>query len=149
MKDLKSVQVFTPKWATNQMIDLMNPENLSSDETLFFEPSCGDGQMLEVIIERIYLALCQKYNGNKERAFAETLLKFYAADIDPEMVGLARERIFNKAKDVLESDFNSSDFAQHLIAHVLINKIVVRDFFEVMDTLKSTKGHFEAISGSI
>lgn len=144
MKDLKSVQVFTPKWATNQMIDLMNPEDLSSEETLFFEPSCGDGQMLEVIIERIYLALCQKYNGNRERALAETLLKFYAVDLDPEMVGLARERIFKKATSISNQEFNLFDFSQHLIAHVLMDKIEVRNFFEVMDTLESTKGHFKA-----
>ena len=65
-KNLKQAQVFTPSWVTNQLIDMLDQNLLSDYETFFFEPTCGDGAMLVVIVERIFNELLKKYK-NKEK----------------------------------------------------------------------------------
>lgn len=141
MFNLKSTQVFTPKWATNEMLDLLNQDDLASEGVTFFEPSCGDGQMLEVIFERVYEALVKKH-GCKERALAGAMLKFYAIDLDPEMVIRARFRIYEKFK-TMAIGLDEAELLNHLIAHIVVDKIEIKDFFETMDQLKCSVGHFK------
>lgn len=130
MKDLEKAQVFTPEWATNQMIDLLDPSCLATHETFFFEPTCGDGQMLVVIIERIFQALLVKYEGDKDKALADTLHKFYAIELDDRLVPLARMRIWEWAINKLERE--PTVFEQCTIAHGLQQSIENRNFFDVI-----------------
>lgn len=132
MSSLKQAQVFTPEWATNEMIDLLDRSCLSSHETFFFEPSCGDGEMLVVIVERIFKALLVKYEGDKDKALADTLHKFYAIELDETLVPKARMRIWEWAIGKLGRE--PSPFEQCMIAHGLQQSIEWRDFFEVMKT---------------
>lgn len=130
MKKLKQAQVFTPPWATNQMIDMLDQNLLSDHETFFFEPTCGDGAMLVVIVERIFNELEKKYQ-DKTKALADTLFKFYAIELDAELVPLARKRIYEWA--VSKIDRELSEFEMYLIAHSLQQSIENRDFFEAME----------------
>jgi hypothetical protein len=129
MKKLKQAQVFTPPWATNQMIDMLDQNLLSDHETFFFEPTCGDGTMLVVIVERIFVELEKKYN-DKTKALADTLFKFYAIEFDAELVPHARKRIYDWA--VSKIDRELSELEMYLIAHSLQQSIENRDFFEAM-----------------
>ena len=131
MKNLKPAQVFTPPWATNEMIDMLDQNLLSDHETFFFEPSCGDGAMLVVIVERIFIELEKKYK-DKEKALADTLFKFYAIELDPELIPRARKRIFDWAASKIDRDL--TEFEMYLIAHSLQQSIENRDFFEAIKT---------------
>jgi hypothetical protein len=130
MKKLKQTQVFTPKWATNQMVDMLDQDWLSADETFFFEPSCGDGQMLIVIIERMFTALLAKYDGDQDKAMAETLHKFYAIELDETLVPAARTRIWKWSTQKLERELTY--FEQYMIAQSLRQSVECRDFFETI-----------------
>lgn len=126
-ENLKANQVFTPPWVTNEMLDLLykdRPTLLSDWETFIFEPSCGDGEMLIVIIERIYKALLEKYN-DPERSFCETLFKFYAIELDEELVPKARMRIYEWAQKTACRELTRIE--EWLIAFQLHQSIEYRD----------------------
>lgn len=137
-KNLKSQQVFTPAWATNEMLDFLDQEALARHESFFFEPSCGNGEMLVVIVERIFKALVGKYN-DAEKALAETLFKFYAIELDESLVPEARMRIYQWAAGKSKRDLSLLE--QYLIANSLQQSIEHRDFFEVMKGPLDTPGH--------
>ena len=128
-KNLKQAQVFTPSWVTNQLIDMLDQNLLSDYETFFFEPTCGDGAMLVVIVERIFNELLKKYK-NKEMALADTLFKFYAIELDITLVPKARKRIYDWATSKIDREL--TNFESYLIAHSLQQSIENRDFFETM-----------------
>lgn len=129
-KNLKQTQVFTPPWATNQMIDMLDQKLLSDHETFFFEPSCGDGQMLVVMLDRIFNELMKKY-GQKDEALAETLFKFYAIELDEKLIPKARRRVWDWAVSKIER--KPSSLEMNLIAWSLHQSIENRDFFEAMN----------------
>ena len=124
MQNLVQAQVFTPPWATNEMLDMVGGERLSDHETFFFEPTCGDGQMLLVMVERIYKALLNKYQDH-EKAFCETLFKFYASELDEVLVPKARMRIYEWA--VENAGRPLSRIEDGLICLQLVQAIECRD----------------------
>lgn len=124
MKDLAQAQVFTPPWATNEILDLLGEDRLEDPNTFFFEPTCGDGQMLEVIVERSYQALMRVY-GDHNKAFTETLFKFYATELDESLVPKARMRIWEWA--IAKAGRPLSKMEQSLIALQLAQAIECRD----------------------
>lgn len=111
------------------MLDLLGHETLAQEETLVLEPSCGDGQMLEVIVERLYTALLPKCEGNKERALAEACYKFYAIEIDPAMVEACRRRIYDAFCREAET-CNFEALCSYLLMNLVNRQIACQDFFE-------------------
>lgn len=130
--NLKQAQVFTPSWATNEMIDMLKNSLLSDDETFFFEPSCGDGKMLVVILERCFEELLTKYNDDQCKALADTLYKFYAIELDKNLVPQARMRIYEWA--ISKIDREVTEFEAFMIARQLSVSIECKNFFDVMET---------------
>lgn len=57
--------------------------------------------MLVVIVDRIFNELLKKY-GDKTQALADTLFKFYAIELDAELVPKARKRIYDWAVSKIE-----------------------------------------------
>lgn len=137
--NLKQAQVFTPDWATSEMIDMLEDSILINDEYFFFEPSCGDGQMLVVILERIFNAMLSKYKNDKEKSLADTLHRFYAIELDPELVPKARMRIFDWSKSKLSRSLN--EFEQYMIARSLQETIENKNFFDVMNSSSISGSH--------
>lgn len=131
MKNIKETQVFTPPWVTHQMLDLMDQNLLCDDNTIFFEPSCGDGAMLIVIVDRLHAALLKKYKGDKEKTLADLCFKFYAIEIDSELVIACRMRIFDFLKEKLK-ELNKDVFSSYVLARIMQDKIECRDFFKFM-----------------
>lgn len=125
-KTNSNTQIFTPSHITNEMLDLIGGDDvLAAHENFFFEPTCGDGGMLVVMIERIFKALLKKYDGDKEKALSETLFKFYATELDESLVPIARMKIWRFVADKIEREL--SVFEQYLIAHQLQQSIECRD----------------------
>jgi len=130
MDKLKQGQIFTPRKITNQMIDMLDQSVLSNHETFFFEPSCGDGEILIILVERIFNELEKKY-GDKEQALADTLFKFYAIELDITLIPKARTKIYDWAVSKVGRDLTHLEM--YLIARSLQQSIENRDFFEAMD----------------
>lgn len=135
MDSIKATQIFTPPWVTNQMLDMLDQEHFQAEDTFFFEPSCGDGGMLVVILERIYKALLSKHH-DMPKAIAETLHKFYAIELDVEMVQKCRVNVWNW---VLEKLGDKPDFkllCDFLIANQIKDAVEHNNFFVVMEESK-------------
>jgi len=143
MNEFKQGQVFTPPWVTREMLDMLDQHLFSDHDTFFFEPSCGDGSMLIIIVDRIFEELKKKH-GDKTKALADTLFKFYAIELDHELVPLARKRIFDWA--VSKMDRGLSELEMYLIAHSLQQSIENRDFFCAINHTISASNGARAIS---
>jgi hypothetical protein len=129
---LKATQVFTPAHVGNQMLDMLEPASFDDESTYFFEPSCGNGDLLEPILERMIEHGLKKYDGDMCKAMAETLTRFYAVELDPVLVVACRTRIFQWCFAKLERTKNLEAFAQYLVARTLQNAIEHKDFFVAM-----------------
>lgn len=131
MRDLKATQIFTPPWATNQMLDFLDQKDFQDENTYFFEPSCGNGEMLVVLLERIFEKLLTKYN-DENQALVDTLFKFYAIDLDKNLVVECRSKIYKWIMKKIEKSPDHEIINKYLIARILNAKIEHKDFFEVM-----------------
>ena len=127
---LRKTQIFTPQKVTNEMVDLLDQESLSSDETFFFEPTCGDGSLLVVLVDRIFNEMLKRHK-DRSRALSDTLFKFYAVELDEELVPQAREKIYNWALSKLKRELTGLE--KYLIAQSIRQSVEHRDFFEVME----------------
>ncbi len=137
--NLKQAQIFTPAWATNAMLDMLDQDDFAKEETLYFEPSCGNGEMLIVIIKRVYNKLLEKYDGEKEKALADCMFKFYAIELDEKLVVEARIKIFNYFIEQFDDEMDFNLLCQFIISRLIFEKIQCKDFFDFMGTKSPTK----------
>lgn len=128
----KQTQVFTPEWATKAMLSMLDRESWKDHSTYLFEPTCGDGELLIVCLKDIYAQLQELYES-KERALVETMFKFFALEIDPEMTVKCRERIYNWIATESEG-MDESTFSSLMVASLLQDRIRNQDFFKFMDS---------------
>lgn len=128
----KKTQIFTPEWVSKEMLSMLNKESWKNHSTYLFEPSCGDGELLIVCLEDMYAQLQELY-GSKERALVETMHKFFALEIDPEMTVKCRERIYNWISTESQG-MNQNTFSSLMVASLLQDRIRNQDFFKFMDS---------------
>lgn len=138
-RNLEEAQIFTPPHITRQMLELLVRENLSADDTYFFEPSCGDGEMLLVILEEIHAELLKKYDGDYNKAIADTLFKFHAIELDPALVVKCRTRVFEFFGRLMEH-CNAESLLANILARQIHAKIENKDFFEFMGATNLSTG---------
>lgn len=130
-KGLEQTQVFTPPHITHAMLDLLDPALLAEEEAKFFEPSCGDGQMLDVIVERLYQAMLAANGGDKERALACACVRWFAIEIDSTLVEACRQRLYD-ALWAKARECDKDKLCQWLLAWLVHQRIACKDFFEFM-----------------
>lgn len=133
--DLKQAQIFTPKWVADEMLDLLDQEVFCADETFFFEPTCGDGGILIPMLDRIYEVLLKK-NGCQSRTIAETLHKFFAVELDEELVKQCRVKVWEWAVNKAGSSPDYKMLCECLIANQIRDAVEHNDFFVVMREAK-------------
>jgi len=134
--NLSQAQVFTPHWVTNNMLNMLDQDDFAKEDTLYFEPTCGNGEMLIVIIERIYSKLLDKYKDNKEKALADCLFKFYAVELDEKLVVEARMKIFNFFATEINKDVDLLMLCQIIISRCIAEKIECKNFFDLFRETK-------------
>lgn len=93
-------EVFTPEQYVNQMLSLFDQKIWSDENTVFFEPTAGHGNILIPILVKRTECLLKKYRKAQERepelcALATSLNTIWAIDICPQNVELAKKRIFS------------------------------------------------------
>lgn len=129
--NLKQAQVFTPRWAADQMLDLLDQEQFCAEDTFFFEPTCGNGEILIPMLDRIYGALLKKY-GCPLKTLAETIHKFYAIELDKELVKECRINVWSWVTDKAGENPDYKLLCDYLVANQIIDTIEHNDFFVVM-----------------
>lgn len=127
----KHGEVFTPSWMVQKMLD--NPgirEKTEDIYSTFLEPSAGDGNFLEAILERKLSAVTRNYdkkNWKTKSLFA--LSSIYGIEYLEDNLEVARARMFLCYLDWYEDSFGerlSSNTDIYKSAHYLIKKNIVR-----------------------
>lgn len=92
-------EVFTPEKYVQQLIDTLDSKVWSDESVIFFEPTCGHGNIVVPLFIRRYQELKRKYekaDASKPalHAIANALNTLWAIDICASNVELTRKRLF-------------------------------------------------------
>ena len=127
----KHGEVFTPSWMVQKMLDTPGIREKTEDiYANFLEPSAGDGNFLEAILERKLSAVTRNYekkNWKTKSLFA--LSSIYGIEYLEDNLEVARARMFLCYLDWYEDSFGerlSSNTDIYKSAHYLIKKNIVR-----------------------
>ncbi|MBZ1353476.1 methylase [Streptococcus sp. LPB0406] len=127
----KHGEVFTPSWMVQKMLDTPGIREKAEDiYATFLEPSAGDGNFLEAILERKLSAVTRNYdkkNWKTKSLFA--LSSIYGIEYLEDNLEVARARMFLCYLDWYEDSFGerlSSNTDIYKSAHYLIKKNIVR-----------------------
>lgn len=127
----KHGEVFTPSWMVQKMLDTHGIREKTEDiYATFLEPSAGDGNFLEAILERKLSAVTRNYdkkNWKTKSLFA--LSSIYGIEYLEDNLEVARARMFLCYLDWYEDSFGerlSSNTDIYKSAHYLIKKNIVR-----------------------
>ena len=127
----KHGEVFTPSWMVQKMLDTQGIREKTEDiYATFLEPSAGDGNFLEAILERKLSAVTRNYdkkNWKTKSLFA--LSSIYGIEYLEDNLEVARARMFLCYLDWYEDSFGerlSSNTDIYKSAHYLIKKNIVR-----------------------
>lgn len=135
IKSKKRVQehgeVFTPSWMIQKMLEIPGIkeacENISST---FFEPSAGDGNFLQAILEKKLDAVVKQYDKrNWQTKSLIALSSIYAIELLEDNLEVARSRVFLYYLDWYQQTFGiklTSKSDIYKSAHYLIHKNIIR-----------------------
>lgn len=114
-------EVFTPREIVGDMLDLLPPSVFDlSEERLFLEPTCGNGNFLVAIVERILDRL-----GDDATDLDKLLMlsRIYGVDIQEDNILEARERMLDLVSFATDRAY--------LVARVIVeSNIVPGNFLE-------------------
>lgn len=127
----KHGEVFTPSWMVQKMLDSPGIREKTEDiYATFLEPSVGDGNFLEAILERKLSAVTKNYHKkNWETKSLFALSSIYGIEYLEDNLEVARARMFLHYLDWAEKVFGerlSSRSDLYKSAHYLIAKNIVR-----------------------
>ncbi|HAT8068391.1 hypothetical protein [Legionella bononiensis] len=117
VKDLG--EVFTPEYYVEEMLKLLSTENdfsWSNEEIVFFEPCCGNGNIvIAIFLKRAGAFYTNSILHNKREyaayyAVANTIHSLWAIDIDPENIAECRTRLFKASIKFLLDKLQLTDF---------------------------------------
>src|SRR5690554_6151036 len=91
-------EVFTSENFISQMLGKLNEEQFSDESSIFFEPTCGHGNIVELILkkrlESLYnKAISRKLSNPHLYAIANAINTLWAIDLDSRNIELCRARV--------------------------------------------------------
>lgn len=124
-------EVFTPSWMVQEMLNAPGiKESCENISTTFLEPSAGDGNFLQAILERKLRAVVNQYNEkNWKTKSLIALSSIYGIEFLEDNLEVARSRMFLYYLDWYEQTFGNKLTSKNDIyksAHYLIYKNIVR-----------------------
>lgn len=127
----KHGEVFTPAWMVQKMLDTPGvKEACESVYKTFLEPSAGDGNFLQAILERKLEAVVRQYDKrNWKTKSLVALSSIYGIEFLEDNLEVARSRMFLYYLDWYEKTFSvklTSKSDIYKSAHYLIHKNIVR-----------------------
>ena len=127
----KHGEVFTPAWMVQKMLNTPGVKEACEDiYSTFLEPSAGDGNFLEAILERKLNAVTSNFDiryWKTKSLFA--IASIYGIEFLEDNLEVARSRMFLHYLDWYEDSFGerlSSNTDIYKSAHYLIKKNIVR-----------------------
>ena len=114
----KTAEIFTPRHLIDDMLDRLPSEAWTDPSKTFLEPSCGDGNFLEAIHERLMVGLTIAIPDPVQRHAWIIENMIYAIDLMPDNVEAAIDRI--NARGLLHNIRCADTLAADL--HVLFSK---------------------------
>ncbi|MGT2951007.1 methylase [Streptococcus cuniculi] len=127
----KHGEVFTPSWMVQKMLDTPGvKEACESIYTTFLEPSAGDGNFLQAILERKLDSVVRQYDKrNWKTKSLIAVSSIYGIEFLEDNLEVARSRMFLSYLEWYEKMFGirlSSKMDIYKSAHYLIHKNIVR-----------------------
>lgn len=127
----KHGEVFTPSWMVQKMLDTPGvKEACENVSATFLEPSAGDGNFLQAILERKLAAVVKQYDRrNWKTKSLVALSSIYGIEFLEDNLEVARSRMFLCYLDWYELTFGvklNSRSDIYKSAHYLIYKNIVR-----------------------
>ncbi len=127
----KHGEVFTPSWMVQKMLDTPGvKEACENINATFLEPSAGDGNFLQAILERKLDAVEKHFDQKNWKSKSLIALStIYGIELLEDNLEVARSRMFLTYLDWFESVFGSRLSSKSDIyksAHYLIHKNIVR-----------------------
>lgn len=127
----KHGEVFTPSWMVQKMLDTPGvKEACENINATFLEPSAGDGNFLQAILERKLDAVEKHFDQKNWKSKSLIALStIYGIELLEDNLEVARSRMFLTYLDWFESAFGSRLSSKSDIyksAHYLIHKNIVR-----------------------
>lgn len=127
----KHGEVFTPSWMVQKMLDTPGvKEACENINATFLEPSAGDGNFLQAILERKLDAVEKHFDQKNWKSKSLIALStIYGIELLEDNLEVARSRMFLTYLDWFESAFGSrlnSKSDIYKSAHYLIHKNIVR-----------------------
>ena len=127
----KHGEVFTPSWMVEKMLDIPGIKEASESITAtFFEPSAGDGNFLQAILERKLKTVTEKYSNKvwkTKSLFA--LSSIYGVELLEDNLQVARDRLFLFYLNWYEKSFGEQLETKSNVyqsAYYIIHKNIVR-----------------------
>lgn len=118
-------EVFTPERYVQQLLALFEPKLWSDENTIFFEPTCGHGNIAVPVFQRRISSFAKKYKAAKTKhpiltAIANALNTLWAVDICPENISMCRTRLLEVILSNLDTEsLLSKQRSRDFIAHAL------------------------------
>ena len=123
----KHGEVFTPSWMVQKMLDTPGiKEACENVSATFLEPSAGDGNFLQAILERKLASVIKQYWKTKSLI---ALSSIYGIEFLEDNLEVARSRMFLYYLDWYEQTFDDKLTSKSDIyksAHYLIHKNIIR-----------------------
>lgn len=129
-------EIYTPPEVANKMLDMLNQDEFGDELVVYFEPSCGNGNIVIEILKRRLEAYSKKYSRSQSVALA--INNLWAIDIDEENIIETRHRVFELFEEfckdeVLFKDGGADTIWAMLLATTIQDHIFVADFFSSME----------------
>lgn len=124
-------------------LDHLDPAHIADWTTVFFVRGCGDGQIVERLVDQIFPARLTARNGDVAQALVETLSKVYAIEPDAALVGRAKRRMYVWAERTWAERTTSvylSPLEMHLLARVVHRMIEEKDPADFNDDVEASPG---------
>lgn len=127
----KHGEVFTPSWMVQRMLDTPGvKEACENASTTFLEPSAGDGNFLQAILERKLTSVVKQYDKrNWKTKSLIALSSIYGIELLEDNLEVARSRLFLYYLDWYEQTFGTKLTSKSDIyksAYYLIHKNILR-----------------------
>jgi len=132
--EIANGQIFTSKKTAIEMLNLLGSDAFRNKDNIFFEPSCGNGDILVEIIERVFyenIEKTKKFNFS----LVESVFCFFAVELDFELCKEARRKVFNIIilKVLKLTQEEKDEFIKTFLAKIISERIKCDNFFDVMD----------------
>ena len=123
-------EVYTPPGVANDMLDLLDQDDFHDINTVYFEPSCGNGNICIEILRRRLGLFGEKTNYSKSEIVAICIENFWAIDVCAENISETRQRVLDMFVDFMKPELDVMAGGADTVFGLLIGKKIEEHIFE-------------------